>query len=109
GSCATERGGGGLSHCEAGSTMRLSGIGPSVRIGSTAAGQAPANDAGAPGRAPIALAPPIASEPASRLRDAPFLAQLIAGKQPPRRGVRRVAPGEGAAAYRADAKLMKRQ
>jgi hypothetical protein len=85
--------------------MRLSGIGPSVRIGSTATGQAPANDAGAPGRALIALAPPIASEPASRLRDAPFLAQLIAGKQPPHRGVRRVAPGEGAAAYRAAAKL----
>ena len=89
--------------------MRLSGIGPSVRIGSTAAGQAtaqaPANDAGTPGRALIALAPPAAGEPASRLRDAPFLAQLIAGKEPPRRGVRRVAPGEGAAAYRATAKL----
>ena len=92
--------------------MRLSGIGPSVRIGSTAAGQAaaqaPANDAGTPGRALIALAP-AASEPHSRLRDAPFLAQLIAGKEPPRRGVRRVAPGEGAAAYRATAKLMANQ
>jgi len=93
--------------------MRVSGIGPSVRIGSTAAGQAaaqaPANDAGTRGRALIALAPTAASEPASRLRDMPFLAQLIAGKQPPHRGVRRAAPGEATAAYRAAAKLMKRQ
>jgi hypothetical protein len=85
--------------------MRISGISRSVQIGSSAPGEAPANDAGTPGRALIALAPTTASEPASRLRDAPFLAQLIAGREPPRRGVRRVAPGEGAAAYRAAAKL----
>lgn len=102
-----------LSQFETGSIMRLSGIGPSVRIGSAAPGQAPAqapaNDVGTPGRALIALAPPAASEPHSRLCDAPFLAQLIAGKQAPHRGVRRAAPREGAAAYRAAAGLMKRQ
>lgn len=60
-----------------------------------------------PGRALVSLAAPPVPQPAANLRDAAFLAQLIASKEriAQTRARRRAEPNEAIAAYRAAAAL----
>ena len=86
--------------------MLLSGI--KQAIGFSAPEQAPANDAGMPSRALVALAPFPSPQPRAAFRDAPFLAQLIAGKDhhPQFRERRRATSAEAITAYKTAARLV---